>query len=90
MRGSFLSRSPTEPGTPDYNLYPALATALATSGSGVIRETLVQARVLRPTTGKITTAVPMFAMISGSSSGAPRKIRLSCPVLAMPSTGTTR
>jgi len=33
--------------------------------------------------GTITTAVPMFAMMSSNSSRAPNKIRLSCPAPAM-------
>jgi hypothetical protein len=37
----------------------------------------------RLTTGKITTAVPMLAMMSSSSSNAPKRIRLFCPTPAM-------
>src|SRR2546423_11376257 len=37
------------------------------------------ASLCRLTIGKITTAVPMFAMMSSSSSKTPNQIRLFCP-----------
>jgi hypothetical protein len=43
----------------------------------------------RLTIGKITTAVPMFAMMSSSSRRAPKKIRLDCPPPAMYPTGSS-
>src|SRR5262245_43892387 len=43
----------------------------------------------RLTTGKITTAVPMFAMMSSNSRSAPKKIRVSSPPLAMYPTGSS-